>query len=164
MRSMLVGMTFASLSLASWAGSSRLNEHWHRDQIQKSRNRIRSPPETAANGPRGWDMGLERMPSDFTIAGTAFPMQERALLLAGTRVRYATVPYTPEILDRVSRLLGLRERTWPYWLEDWPATWALAALLEGENPDAWPGPVLDLGCGGGVMGAWVRARFGIEAY
>jgi len=105
-----------------------------------------------------------RMPYDFTIAGTRFPMQERALLLAGTHVRYATVPYTPEILDRVSVLLGLRERTWPYWLEDWPATWALASLLAGENPDAWPGPVLDLGCGSGVMGAWLRARFGIEPF
>lgn len=91
-------------------------------------------------------------------------MQERAMLLSGTRVRYATVPYTPGILDQVTVLLGLRERTWPYWLEDWPATWALASLLAGENPDAWPGPVLDLGCGSGIMGAWLRARFGIEAF
>lgn len=161
---MLVGMTFASLSFASWAGSSRLKEHWHKDQAQKSRTRIRSAPGTAANGPREWDLGRERMPSDFTIAGTRFPTQERALLLAGTRIRYATVPYTPEILDSVSRLLGLRERNWPYWLEDWPATWALATLLAGEDPGAWPGPVLDLGCGGGVMGAWLRARFGIEPF
>jgi SAM-dependent methyltransferase len=91
-------------------------------------------------------------------------MQERVLRLAGTSVKYATLPYTPAILDSVSALLGLRERAWPYWLEDWPATWALASLLTGENPDAWPGPVLDLGCGGGVMGAWMRTRFGIEPF
>lgn len=91
-------------------------------------------------------------------------MRQRALHLAGTPVRYATVPYTPEILERVSALLGLKERAWPYWLEDWPATWALASLLADESPDAWPGPVLDLGCGAGVMGAWIRARFGVEPY
>jgi SAM-dependent methyltransferase len=104
------------------------------------------------------------MPSDFTIAGVRFPIRERDLDLAGTRLRYATVAYTPEILERVSALLGLKERAWPYWLEDWPATWALAALLAGENPAAWPGPVLDLGCGAGVMGAWLRARFQLEPF
>lgn len=89
-------------------------------------------------------------------------MQEREMSLAGTRVRYATVAYSPAVLDRISALLGLKERAWPYWLEDWPATWAMANLLAEEDPRDWPGPVLDLGCGAGIMGAWLRARFGVE--
>jgi SAM-dependent methyltransferase len=105
-----------------------------------------------------------RMPSDFTIAGSRFPLRERTLELAGTRFRYATVPYTPENLEGIARSLGLSERAWPYWLEDWPATWALASLLAGEDPARWPGPVLDLGCGAGILGAWLRARFGVEPF
>lgn len=104
------------------------------------------------------------MPSDFSIAGSRFPLKERALELAGTRFRYLTVPYTPEILDRISASLGLNERAWPYWLEDWPASWGMAGLLAGEDPARWPGPVLDLGCGAGIMGAWLQARFGLEPY
>ena len=104
------------------------------------------------------------MPSDFSIAGSRFPLEEREWALAGTRIRYSTVAYTPATLERIAALLGLRERAWPYWLEDWPATWTLAALLASETPEAWPGPVLDLGCGAGVMGAWLRARFGVEPF
>ena len=107
---------------------------------------------------------MERMPSHFIIAGTRFPLVDRRLELAGTPVDLAAVPYSPEELDRITTLLGLKERTWPYWLEDWPATWSLAAALAAEHPSAWPGPVLDLGCGSGVLGAWLGARFGVEAF
>jgi SAM-dependent methyltransferase len=91
-------------------------------------------------------------------------LEERALELAGTHFRYLTVPYTAEILERIAAILGVKERAWPYWLEDWPASWAMASLLAGEDPADWPGPVLDLGCGAGIMGAWLRARFGLEPY
>jgi SAM-dependent methyltransferase len=91
-------------------------------------------------------------------------MQERELSLAGRRIRYGTVAYSPAVLERISALLGLKERVWPYWLEDWPATWAMASLLAEEEPRDWPGPVLDLGCGAGIMGAWLRARFGVEPF
>jgi SAM-dependent methyltransferase len=91
-------------------------------------------------------------------------LEERALELAGTRFRYLTVPYTAQILERISALLGLKERAWPYWLEDWPATWAMASLLAGEDTALRSGPVLDMGCGAGILGAWLRARFGVEAY
>ena len=104
------------------------------------------------------------MPSDFSIAGRLFPLDERVVDLPGARIRFATVEYTPAVLERISALRGLQERVWPYWLEDWPATWALASLLAGESPEEWPGPVLDLGCGAGVMGAWMRARFGLEPF
>ena len=104
------------------------------------------------------------MPSDFIIAGTRFALAERGMEWAGTRFRYSTLPYTGENLERIAALLGLRERAWPYWLEDWPATWAMATLIAAESPADWPGPVLDLGCGAGILGAWLRARFGLEAF
>jgi SAM-dependent methyltransferase len=104
------------------------------------------------------------MPPDFTIAGNVFPLAERRLELAGTRIVYGTVSDVPGTLDRVAELLGLRERAWPYWLEDWPATWVLPNVLVGEDPAGWPGPALDLGCGAGILGAWLRRRFGIEPY
>lgn len=104
------------------------------------------------------------MPSDFIIAGTRFALAERDLELAGTRFHCSTLPYTGENLDRITASLGLKERLWPYWLEDWPATWAMAALLSAESPADWPGPVLDLGCGAGILGAWLRARFGVEPF
>jgi SAM-dependent methyltransferase len=84
--------------------------------------------------------------------------------LAGTPVNLATVPYSPAELDRIAGLRGLKERSWPYWLEDWPATYALAGILTAEEPADWPGPVLDLGCGSGVLAAFLRLRFGIEPF
>lgn len=106
------------------------------------------------------------MPSHFIIAGIWFALEERTLDLAGTPLKTAFLPYSPALLDRICGLLGLKERVWPYWLEDWPATWALASILAEEDPLALStaGPVLDLGCGSGVMGAWFRTRFGIEPY
>ncbi len=104
------------------------------------------------------------MPSHFIIAGTRFPLVDRRVELAGTAVELATVPYSGAELDRITALLGHQERAWPYWLEDWPATWALADALAEEDPSHWPGPVLDLGCGSGVLGAWLRAHFDREPY
>ncbi len=104
------------------------------------------------------------MHSHFIIAGARFPLVQQPLDLAGTRVNLATVPYSPSELDRIAGLRGLEERAWPYWLEDWPATYALAEVLAGEDPATWPGPILDLGCGAGVLAAFLRLRFGIEPY
>ena len=104
------------------------------------------------------------MRSHFIIAGEGFPLVTETLDLAGTPVNLATVPYSPAELDRISALRGLKERAWPYWLEDWPATYALAELLTKEDPADWPGPVLDLGCGSGVLAAFLRIRFGIEPF
>jgi SAM-dependent methyltransferase len=89
---------------------------------------------------------------------------ELPLDLAGTRVNLATVPYSPAELDRIAAIRGVKETAWPYWLEDWPATYALAEVLNAEDPARWPGPVLDLGCGSGVLAAWLRLRFGIEPF
>lgn len=84
--------------------------------------------------------------------------------MAGQPIRLATVPYTASDLDAIVRLRGLKETAWPYWLEDWQATYALAQVLDGEDPASWPGPVLDLGCGSGVLAAFLRLRFGIEPF
>jgi SAM-dependent methyltransferase len=110
------------------------------------------------------------MHSHFNIGGERFPLVEQPLELAGTRVNLAMVPHSPAELDRITGLRGIQERTWPYWLEDWPATYALAEALAGEYPAGWPatgpgaGAVLDLGCGAGVLAAFLRLRFGIEPY
>jgi SAM-dependent methyltransferase len=104
------------------------------------------------------------MQSHFIISGTRFPLVDKPIPLAGATVNLATVPYSPAELDRIVGLVGLKERAWPYWLEDWPATYALAAILDGEEPSAWPGPVLDLGCGSGVLAAYLRLRFGIVPF
>jgi SAM-dependent methyltransferase len=104
------------------------------------------------------------MQSHFIIAGERFPLVTETLDLAGTPVNLATVPYSPAELDRIAGLRGLKERAWPYWLEDWPATYALAEVLTKEDPADWPGPVLDLGCGSGVLAAFLRLRFGIEPF
>src|SRR5690606_13471591 len=104
------------------------------------------------------------MQSHFTIAGSRFPLVEQVIPLAGIPVPIVSVPYSPAELDRITGLRGLKENTWPYWLEDWPATYALAEVLDGESPGSWPGPVLDLGCGSGVLAAYMHLRFGIEPF
>jgi len=106
------------------------------------------------------------MPTHFIIAGTAFALVEQDLELSGTKLKIASIPYSPATLDRISALAGLNERAWPYWLEDWPATRALAPILAMEDAASLTatGPVLDLGCGSGMMGAWLAARYGIDAY
>ncbi|HKP95518.1 MAG TPA: hypothetical protein VJ385_07165, partial [Fibrobacteria bacterium] len=104
------------------------------------------------------------MHSHFNIGGTGFPLVDRPIHLAGVTVNLATVPYSPAELDRIVGLVGLKERAWPYWLEDWPATYALAGILDGEDPSRWPGPVLDLGCGSGILAAFLRVRFGIAPF
>jgi SAM-dependent methyltransferase len=104
------------------------------------------------------------MQSHFNIAGARFPLVEEVISLAGISVPLVTVPYSAEELERIVQVRGLKEREWPYWLEDWPATYALAEVLDAEIPGSWPGPVLDLGCGSGVLAAFMRLRFGIEPF
>ncbi|MDB5051134.1 MAG: Methyltransferase type 12 [Fibrobacteres bacterium] len=116
------------------------------------------------NTPTEREIGKRRMQSHFIISGTRFPLVERPIVLAGRTVNLDTVPYSPAELDRIVGLVGLKERAWPYWLEDWPATYALAEILDGEDPARWPGPVLDLGCGSGVLAAYLRLRFDIEPF
>lgn len=110
------------------------------------------------------DQTEKRMQNHFIIAGTRFPLIDDPISLGGMTVNLATVPYSPSELDRIVGLVGLKERAWPYWLEDWPATYALAEILAGEDPALWPGPVLDLGCGSGILAAYLRLRFGLEPF
>jgi SAM-dependent methyltransferase len=100
------------------------------------------------------------IPATFTIAGEALPLASGVIAAAGTEVRILSVPYSPEMLDRVARLRGLREKDWPYWLEDWPATYALAEALAEEPPPS--GSALDVGCGTGFLAAFLRQRFGLR--
>ncbi len=61
------------------------------------------------------------------------------------------VPNSPEILESIVSERGLSEEKWPYWLEEWPATFALGAYLF-KNWKTPPRRILDLGCGSGFLG------------
>jgi SAM-dependent methyltransferase len=99
------------------------------------------------------------------IAGMRLPLEPVMVSACGTDVELYGVPYTPAMLDQVARLRsgasGLRERDWPYWLEDWPATYALAEALP-DNPLPEGGLVLDIGCGTGFLAAYLLRRFGLR--
>jgi SAM-dependent methyltransferase len=104
------------------------------------------------------------MPPQFNIAGTGFPLVHLPIAIGGVTVNLATVPYSPAELDRIVGLVGLRERAWPYWLEDWPSAHALAEILNGEKAQTWAGAILDLGCGSGILAAYLKLRFGREPF
>ena len=76
------------------------------------------------------------------------------------------MPYTPEHLERLTAGSSLRERDWPYWLEDWPATYALAEALDSADPGVLKarGPILDLGCGSGFLAVFLRLRYGLPVF
>jgi SAM-dependent methyltransferase len=96
--------------------------------------------------------------------GRIFPLSTREIAVGGLKVPLAGVPYTPKHLERLTEGAGLRERDWPYWLEDWPAAHALAEVLDSVDPAALKGPILDLGCGSGFLAAYLRLRFGLPAF
>lgn len=105
-----------------------------------------------------------KVPASFAIAAERLPLSESRIQCAGTEVRLFSVPYSPEMLDRVARLRGLKEKDWPYWLEDWPATYALAEWLAENPPPAAASPILDLGCGTGFLAAFLRVRLGVDVF
>ena len=67
--------------------------------------------------------------------------------------------YDPAALDAVVAQKGWAERNWPYWLEDWPASLRLIEVLEKEARAGISGPVLDLGCGAGLLTRYFASRF-----
>lgn len=100
------------------------------------------------------------IPPSLRLAGLEMPLSVREIQVAGTTVALAEVPYTQAHLDALADRGALRERDWPYWLEDWPATYALAEALAGLPAAGLPAPILDLGCGSGFLAAFFRERFG----
>lgn len=110
------------------------------------------------------------MPPSLRVGGREFPLSARDIAVSGTVVSLAEVPYTQANLDAIAGLRGTRERDWPYWLEDWPATYALAEAL-GEVFGRGPGapaslrePILDLGCGSGFLAAFLMGRLGARVF
>lgn len=94
------------------------------------------------------------------LGALELPLGIREIRAGGVAVRLLEPAYTQATLDAVAALRGFAERDWPYWLEDWPATYALAEALAGLDPGDLRGPVLDLGCGSGFLAAFFHARFG----
>ena len=91
-------------------------------------------------------------------------MVTRRVSIGTLQIPLALVPYTQANLDRVAAIRGFGERFWPYWLEEWVVTYALAEVLDRSSDVALQGPVLDLGCGSGFFALFLRLRFGIEAF
>lgn len=104
------------------------------------------------------------MPPSFRVSGRDFSLSTRVVSVAGTVVSLAEVPYTQEHLDLLAEIRGMRERDWPYWLEDWPSTYALAEALAGEDSADLGLPILDLGCGSGFLAAFLRKRWGLAVF
>ena len=104
------------------------------------------------------------MPEFFHIGGETFPLIRKQVAVGGREISLAGLPYTPDWLEKVVAARAPGERNWPYWLEDWPATYALAEVLAGEDASAWRLPVLDLGCGSGFLASFLRLRFGLRPY
>ena len=101
-----------------------------------------------------------RPPDDFVIAGKPFPLAARIVDIAGSPITLLAPPYTQAVLEEISLLRGLGEKGWPYWLEDWKATYALAEMLAEKSIPLPDGPILDLGCGLGFLGKFMFRRFG----
>jgi SAM-dependent methyltransferase len=104
------------------------------------------------------------MPSHFIIGGEEFPLVTRIVSIAGRNFPLALVPNESLHLDRIIRVRGIQERVWPYWLEEWPATVALAETLEKEDSKGWKGDSLDLGCGSGFLSVYLTLRFGLRPF
>lgn len=108
--------------------------------------------------------GCENGPRVFHVAGKAFPLVPRVIAAAGIEVTLFEIPYSPAVLDEVAALRGggaaIKESDWPYWLEDWPATYALADILSADPPKPETGPILDLGCGSGFLSVFLWKKFG----
>lgn len=108
--------------------------------------------------------GGDSKPPTLRLPGGDFSLVRREIHVSGAPIPLLEVPYTAENLERLAATRGLKERDWPYWLEDWPASYALAEVLAAENPASVRGPVLDLGCGSGFLAAFLRLRFGLRAF
>ncbi len=100
-------------------------------------------------------------PACLRLDGLDLPLGIREIRVGGTTVRLLEPVYNQATLDAVTALRGLAERVWPYWLEDWPATYALAEALATQGPGALKPPILDLGCGSGFLAAFFRTCFGL---
>jgi len=105
-----------------------------------------------------------RLAGRLRLGGLDLPLGVREIRVAGTAVPLLEAAYNQATLDAVTALRGLAERDWPYWLEDWPATYALAEALAARAPESLRPPVLDLGCGSGFLAAFFRARFGLPIF
>jgi methyltransferase-like protein 23 len=83
--------------------------------------------------------------------------------LADIELSIALPPYDEGTLEGLVQRFGLKEEHWPYYLENWPATFALAedlkqrALIKPEHA------VLDLGCGSGVLSCFLWLAYGLQA-
>lgn len=92
------------------------------------------------------------------------PLEKRILQLGEKSLEMLLPPYEEATLQAIVARHGVNELHWPYYLENWPATLALAGHLDAAQTWSENLDVLDLGCGGGVMACFLKRRFGILAW
>jgi hypothetical protein len=111
-------------------------------------------------------------PYRFLIAEKAYRLEKRILELPTGPLPHWLPEYSESNLQSLAAARPLRDEVWPYWLEDWPASWGLAAIgVERANSSAHY-PMADIGCGSGwlacalgahLQGAWHAFDFNTDA-
>lgn len=110
------------------------------------------------------------MPSHFIINNEPFVLEYRTREVGNSEIVFASIPYNPSQLEKVVGLRSLKETHWPYWLEEWPAVYALAELIKNDfqiqflNANSAIPTILDLGCGSGFLAAFLFQSFGIKIF
>ncbi len=95
---------------------------------------------------------------------SGIPLEKRLLPLGEKSLELLLPPYDDATLQVIVARFGVNELHWPYYLENWPATLALAAYLDAHQNWSQNLDVLDLGCGGGVMACFLKLRYGIQPW
>lgn len=106
------------------------------------------PDRNAADTP----MDASRPPDpEIVLAGKTYRLQKRSLGLPDGPFPHWLPAYDEVNFQSLTASERLRDEAWPYWLEDWPASWGLAAIGLERASDPAHYPMADLGCGSGWL-------------
>ncbi len=88
---------------------------------------------------------------EILLSGKKYRLQQRKLELPDGPLPHWLPAYSEANFQSLTAAERLRDESWPYWLEDWPASWGLASVgrLRATNPAHYP--MIDLGCGSGWL-------------
>jgi predicted nicotinamide N-methyase len=92
------------------------------------------------------------------------PLVPRKLRLAEIELSIDLPPYDDATLEALIARFGFAEKHWPYYLENWPATFALATIVWQQLKISPSHSILDLGCGSGAFSCFLYLAYGISPY